>query len=186
MATLGATPSAAPSATPSATLGAAPSATLDTGWIEYFCPLRNVHVADIVMDSNYRISYTTPKLTLSTLNILSGACIVESWDHDSGDLCVRLCVEEANVLQSLEWRIQSLAVTQLVSFDGIYIPLSGNGCVRFSVKNQPWVWRDGAWSRECRFEKGQTIRWAVRFEGVHLDYSLTLDHQVVAIICMNA
>ena len=153
--------------------------------IEYFCPLRSVHVADITMDSDYRISYSTPTLTLSTLNILSGPCTVESWDQDSGALCVRLCEEEGETLQSLAWRIHSLALKQLSSFDGVHIPFVGNGCVTFCVKNKPWVWRDGVWSRDSAFEKGQTIRWAVRFEGVQLDYSMTLDHQVIAIICMN-
>lgn len=161
-------------------------AATDTGWVEYFCPLRNVHLADIQMDSNYRISYQTPSLTLSSLHILSGKCTVESWDSALSRLCVRLHKEEYEVLQSLEWRIQSMASSQLSAFDGTYLSIVGNGCATFCVKKRPWVWRDGVWSHECAFEKGQTIRWAVRFEGVHLDYSLSLDHQVVAIICMNA
>lgn len=169
-----------------AAAGATLGATLDTGWIEYFCPLRSVHIADIALDTNYRISYTTPILTLSTLNILSGACTVDSWNEDSGILCVRLCAEDAEKLQSLEWRIQSLAVKQLSSFDGVHLPLTRNDCATFNMKKHPWVWRDGVWSHTCAFEKGQIIRWAVRFEGVQLDYSLTLNHQVIAIICMKA
>ena len=158
-------------------------AATDTGWVEIFCPLRTIHFTDLQMDTNYRLSYQSDQITLPHLNILSSHTTVESWDSTTGSLCVRLCAEEAEVLQSLEWRIQSLASAQLPNFDGLYIPLVGNGCVTFRIKT-PWVWRDGTWSRTCAFEKGQTIRWAVRFEGVRLDYSLSLDHQVIAILCM--
>jgi hypothetical protein len=156
----------------------------DTGWIEFFCPLRAVHLVDIQMNSGCGLSYHSSNVSLPSLNLLSSACTVESWDSHSGSLCVRMSDEEFNVLQSLEWRIEQLALNNYPHFDGIYTPIVGNGCVTFRVKT-PWVWQDGAWSRNCAFEKGQTIRWAVRFTGVEYDYTLSLAHEVVAIISMT-
>lgn len=154
----------------------------DTGWAEFFCPLRSVHLADIQMHSGCGLSYNSSIVSLPSLNLLSSACTVESWDSPSGSLCVRMSDEEYNVLQSLEWRIEQLALNNYPHFDGIYEPIVRNGCVTFHVKT-PWVWQDGTWSRAFRFEKGQTIRWAVRFNSVEYDYTLSLAHEVVAVIC---
>jgi hypothetical protein len=158
----------------------------DTGWVEFFCPLRAVHFADIQIDTGCRLSYKSPNISLPCLSIISGECIVESWDSNTCILCIRLSKEEEyKILQSLEWRIESLALGNYPHFEGIYVPIVGNGCVTFHVKN-PWVWRNDSWSQRLELEKGQTIRWAVRFTCVQYDYTLTLDHQVVAIICMKS
>jgi hypothetical protein len=157
-------------------------AIVDTGWVEIFCPLRSVHLADIQMDSGCVLSYNSSKLSLPSLNLLSSACTVESWDEHIGFLCVRLQDEEYTNLQSLEWRIEQLALGNYQHFDGIYEPIVTNGCITLTVKN-PWVWRNGVWSHTFGFEKGQTIRWAVRFTRVEYDYTLSLAHEVVAIIC---
>ncbi len=161
-------------------------ATKDTGWIEIFCPLRAIHFTDIQMDSNCRISYQGQTVTLPHLNILSGPSVIEAWDATTRQLTVRLNQEDTTVLDSLQCRIRNLAMAmpRLQNFAGIFLSCLNGRCVTFHVMN-PLVWRDGMWSHVCAFEKGQTIRWAVRFKSVHIDYSLSIDYQVIALICMK-
>ena len=149
--------------------------------------------------------YKTPEFTLSTLNILTTPLRIHSWDSSTG----RLELETDTLTATQFIAIQKRILTLLEGHRGWFLPHTNiqqdfqymyhNSILTIYLHGfnpdqvhtgRIWNWSAAAWKKgvdQTSFSKGQTVRLAIRFQGICFlkveggKMRYRIQHQTVAI-----